>query len=233
MSRTVAIMQPYFFPYVGYFKLIAEADVFVVYDDVQYIKGGWSNRNRIRVNGEPRMLTFPVRHGPYQATYAERSYDFAFKRDILNQIRETYRKASQFGAAMPLIEEIMEYPEARVAAFNRNLLERICEYLGIDTPFMFASEIPKDNSIPCEPRIISMVKAIGGTSYLNAPGGRALYRPEAFAAEGLELAFVDGVPPALSIIDTLMVHPVHRVRKMMGYAFFAFEKASRRISALA
>ena len=217
-GKTVAIMQPYFFPYIGYFRLIAGSDLFVVYDDVQYIKGGWANRNRIEIRGEPHFLTMPVEQAPLHSTFLERQYksDQKTRGNIVTTVRQAYARAPFAAPIMLLIEQIMAYPDPNVGAFNRNLIERICEYIGVETEIVGSSELDIDRSLRGEQRVIAICKKLGATRYLNSPGGRDLYSPEAFEREGIELSFLEPSPPSLSIIDTLMHHSVEDVRQMLG-----------------
>jgi hypothetical protein len=121
----ISIMQPYFFPYIGYFQLIAQSDVFVFYDDVQYIKGGWVNRNRILRNGEPCWLTLPVRKEAFRLAINQRSYELerATVGRVLRRIAAAYLKAPRFEVIFPCVEELVNFGDANVAAFNMNLIE--------------------------------------------------------------------------------------------------------------
>jgi hypothetical protein len=210
-----AIMQPYFFPYIGYFQLIARADVFVFYDDVQYMKGGWINRNRIRRDGVASWLTLPVQSGSLSDKISDRSYrDSGDAAKILRQVEEAYRKAPRFGQIFPLIQDIMAFEDANVAAFNINLLTRLASHLNLKTRLIRSSDIPKVESLAGQDRVIDICTRLGATHYVNAIGGRDLYQKAAFASAGLDLSFLqsnaaplpDGeAAPYLSIIDTLML----------------------------
>src|SRR5689334_6809649 len=131
----VGIMQPYFFPYIGYFQLIAHCDVFVLHDDVQYIKGGWINRNRILINHKAEWITFPVLRAAHHRTIKDRYYSSDPKdRDrLLRRIVGAYRTAPCFGQAYSLIEEIMGFADTNVAAFNANLIRRVTAHLRVST----------------------------------------------------------------------------------------------------
>lgn len=220
---TAAIMQPYFFPYIGYFHLIAASDVFVFFDDVQYIDRGWSNRNRILINGKAHTVTLPVRGAPREAAYSEREYCLdQIERSILRPIRFNYAKAPQFASVMPLIEDVLSYPSPNVARFNGNLVEKISRFLRLTTEFRFSSEIEVGTDLSAQNRIIAVTSAIGATRYINAAGGQALYSAAAFDAAGIELKFIQSelVPYAqfsgdpmvgLSIIDVLMFNSVDAI----------------------
>ncbi|MES2253768.1 MAG: WbqC family protein [Pseudomonadota bacterium] len=221
--RTAAIMQPYFFPYIGYFHLIAAADVFVHFDDVQYIEHGWSNRNRILIQGKAHTVTLPVRGAPKEATYSQREYCIdQIERSILRPIRMNYARAPQFASVMPLIEDILSYRASNVARFNSNLVEKISRFLRLTTDFRFSSEIEIGADLRAQDRVIAKLSAIGATQYINAAGGQSLYSKEAFDAAGIDLKFIQSelVPytqfsndpvVGLSIIDVLMFNSVDAI----------------------
>ena len=218
-------MQPYFFPYLDYFRLIAASDCFVFYDDVQYSKGGWINRNRILRGGKACWLTLPVQRGALSLTIRERLYrlDNANAGRLLRQVESAYRKAPQFGAVFPLLREIVDFPDPNVAAFNTNLVRRISSALGVETPLLRSSAIDKSNELAGQPRVIDICKRLGATRYVNAIGGVGLYDADLFAHHGIELRFIKsdvlpyrqdcpGFVPNLSIIDTMMFNS----RAMIG-----------------
>jgi hypothetical protein len=226
-TPAVAIMQPYFFPYIGYFQLIAAANIFVLYDDVQYIKNGWSNRNRILRFGGPGWLTFPVEAGPHRGAYAERHYR-AKPEDraaVLRLVEESYSGAPFYADTMPLVEAIMAHSETSVAAFNRNLIETLCRRLEIGTEIMSSSLISKDASLSGQCRVIAICEALGARRYVNPSGGAGLYDDASFRRHGIELDFLkpsierydQGVEwvPGLSIIDVLMFNPVKKAKEMV------------------
>lgn len=225
----VAIMQPYFFPYIGYFQLIAASDVFVLHDDVQYIKGGWVNRNRILLNGEDRMITLPVQKAAYDLPINARSYvpDPQPYKDIINLVKQAYSKAPFFQQAFPLLNEILLFEDKNVARFNENLIRRIAGYLGIKSKIIVSSDMEKDNSLAGEPRVLEICKRLGATDYTNPIGGTELYHHEAFQKQSIALYFLEaqnvryeqgGVTwmPFLSIIDVMMFNSVSEIKNTIG-----------------
>jgi hypothetical protein len=220
----VAAMQPYFFPYIGYFQMVDAVDRFVFLDDVQYIDRGWSNRNRILGQGAAQMITFPVRKASRDLLYREREYCIEeAERSVLKPIRYNYGRAPNFGAVMPLIESIMAFPSPNVAEFNANLIETIARYLRIDTQFVASSALDVDPALRGQSRILAICKAQGADLYVNASGGVELYDRAGFEAEGIELRFIAadlrpyrqlGHEPlvGLSIIDVLMFNSVDSIR---------------------
>lgn len=214
----VSIMQPYFFAYIGYFQLIAQCDIFVFHDDVQYMKGGWVNRNRILQNGSASWITFPVQRGAHDLAINRRTFQLIpdTKCKLLRQIHASYAQAPRFPEVFPFVEEIVACPCSNVADFNINLIKRICDRLGLRTRFVIASQLVPDNQLTGQARVIDLCLRLGATRYVNPVGGLALYQASRFAACGLELAFLKSIEspypqfsgrpfvPFLSIIDVLM-----------------------------
>src|ERR1700676_2987667 len=171
----VSIMQPYFFPYIGYFQLIFHSDIFVLSDDVQYIKLGWVNRNRILRNGKPCWVTLPVRKGSSHLAINQRYYQLE-RTDVvrvLRRVEAAYRRAPGFDATFPLIEELLNFSDANVTTFNVNLIERIAARLSIGTRFVLSSAMVKDGSLTGQERVVDMCRRLGATHYVPA---RALRR---------------------------------------------------------
>ena len=224
----VAIMQPYFFPYIGYFQLIAASDVFVLHDDVQYIKGGWVNRNRILLNGESRMITFPVQKGNYDLPINARNYveEKQATRDIINLIKQAYAKAPSYQQVFPVVEELLLFEDKNVARFNENLIRCIADYMGLNCKIITSSSMEKDASLAGEPRVLDMCKRLGATDYTNPIGGTDLYHQETFQQCGITLRFLEAMNeryeqrgdtwvPFLSVIDVLMFNPVEEISQLL------------------
>lgn len=209
-----AIMQPYFFPYIGYFQLMKAVDVFMFLDDVQYIDRGWVNRNRIRVNEAPAWLSFPVNKASQKLPINERHYLLGAEVARAEQrLRSSYVKAAAYSEAAPVIYGLLEFPDANVAKFNANLLTELAGKLGIDCEFVSSSTVGNPQGLRAEDRIIDLCLRIGATQYVNPIGGISLYQPQSFAESGLRLSFqrtvtepthLTGGPAHLSMIDILM-----------------------------
>lgn len=209
----VAVMQPYFFPYIGYFQLMHAVDTFVFFDDVQYIDRGWVNRNRIPLGGKAAWLSMPVIHADRGLAINERRYllDPGAK-SIIQKLEAAYpRKKEQ--AEARLIAELIGFEDANVAKFNANLLQRIAKSLGIDCEFLSSSEILGQCELRGEDRILEICKRLGAKDYINPIGGMALYDPGRFEAAGVQLMFINtksqpSVEPTgtihYSIINTLI-----------------------------
>jgi hypothetical protein len=210
-------MQPYLFPYLGYFQLMATSDVFVSHDDVQYIKGGWINRNRILRNGVAEWITLPVVHAPHDRPINERQYS-ALPRSrakLLRQLNAEYRKAAHFAPTMELVESALSIDEPNVARLNGHVLKEIAAAIGIRTPILESSQLDFDHALKGADRVAAICRSVGATVYLNPVGGTNLYSSTFFAARQLELRFLnpqaipypqgrEGFVPWLSIIDALM-----------------------------
>lgn len=225
----VAVMQPYFFPYLGYFQLMAAVDRFIAWDDVQYIQRGWVNRNRILLNGEPAYITLPVEKAPQTAYISERQVaDLASASGkLLGQLHAAYRKAPHYAETRALVEQILACEERNLGRFLFNGLQQVCEHLGIKTTLLLSSALEKnDAGLSGSERILALCEAQGADMYVNAIGGRELYSPDMFAARGIELRFIAMGPvryaqnvadfvPHLSIIDVLMFNERDVVRQFL------------------
>jgi hypothetical protein len=227
----VAIMQPYFFPYIGYFQLIAAVDLFIVYDNIQYTKTGWINRNRLLRNGEAVKFSLPLKHASDFLDVRDRELAAEFKRDkLLNQIKGAYQRAPYFAQAFPVIERIVRHDDNNLFRFLHHSIGAICGFLSISTEIRISSAIPIDHALTKQNKVIELCRAVGASTYVNASGGVDLYSSEDFHARGMDLKFIRSKPfvyrqfgecfiPLLSIIDVLMFNPVEiaRDRAASGY----------------
>ena len=224
-------MQPYLFPYVGYFQLIAAVDQFVVYDTVKYTKKGWINRNRFLRDGAPVTFTLPIEKASDALDIRERRVAASFSPDgLLGQIAGAYRRAPSFAEAMPLVEEVLRFSAGNLFDHLHHGLVRTCRHLGIDTPIRVSSEIEGATELRRQDRVIDICARLGATTYINPIGGLALYEAAAFAQRGIALRFLRAQPfeypqlglpfvPWLSIIDVLMFNPRAQLGKVLreGY----------------
>lgn len=226
----LAVMQPYLFPYIGYFQLIQAVDQFVALNDVQYIKAGWINRNRILENGEPAYFTFSLKKDSHQATIAQRVFADEFskqKESFKDRVASAYRKAPCFEETSELLGNILDLNEPRLDVFVAETLKKICEHLEIKTSFVNSSEIEKDDSLKAEDRVIDINKRLGAEHYINLSGGMELYSKENFKQAGLQLNFIkckeikyqqfdNPFVPHLSILDVLMFNDKPTVQKFLN-----------------
>lgn len=210
-------MQPYFFPYLGYWQLINTVDRFVIYDDVNFIKGGWINRNRILINGKPNYITAPL----YQASPNKRICDISlqsssiWREKMTKSIENTYRRAPFFSKVFPIVEKIICYKTDNLAELLLNQIRDMSSFLGIQTNLVESSRNYKNNTLAGEDRVLDICKHEGANTYINLEGGQALYNIEKFSSRGIKLCFIvmnhtpysqrsTGFINRLSIIDTLM-----------------------------
>jgi len=212
----LAIMQPYFFPYIGYFQLIAAVDMFIVYDNIKYTKKGWINRNRILQNGKDVMFSLSLSSGSDTLDVCERELAADFNRDkLLNQFKGAYRRAPYFAQTLPLVEQIVRYEEANLFRFLHHSIVKTCEHLGITTEIRISSGIAIDHDLKNQNKVLALCEAVGATTYVNSIGGTELYSKEIFQEKGIELKFIQSKPfeylqfdhsfvPWLSIIDVMM-----------------------------
>ncbi len=229
MSTTIAMMQPYLFPYLGYFQLIAATDVFVLGDDLQYIKSGWVNRNNILFNHEAKLLTFPLKKDRFDLAINQRqlSENFADEAQrLINLIASSYAKAPCFRQVMPMIESLIRFPERKLALYIEHSIRQICTYLQIGTPLHHASALNITHPQDKQDRVVQTAKHFGASLYINPIGGAALYEHEYFEHSGLALKFfkMDEIVYGqyrmpfvgnLSIIDVLMFNTVDEIRALL------------------
>ncbi len=220
----VAIMQPYFLPYIGYFQLIAACDLFIVYDNIKYTKKGWINRNRMLRNGADAMFSLPLRQGADHLNVLERHLaESPGQHKWLAQLKGAYRHAPHYAATLPLLEQIAACTDDNLFRFLHHALLATCAHLGIDTPVKISSEIDIDHALAAQDKVLALCQASGASTYINAIGGTALYAQADFAARGIALQFIRALPleyqqsgapfvPWLSIIDVLMFNPLESVR---------------------
>ncbi len=221
----IGIMQPYFFPYIGYYQLIAAVDLFVVYDNIKYTKKGWINRNRILSNGRDTMFSLPLKNAADHLMVRERELAANFSRDkLLNQIQGAYRRAPCFGTTFPLVERIVRHQETNLFRFLHHSILKTCEHLGIKTDIRTSSDIAIDHDLKGQDKVLALCAAVGATTYVNAIGGMELYAKETFQEQGLALQFIRPKPceypqfgnsfvPWLSIIDVMMFNPLTTIQE--------------------
>ena len=227
----LAIMQPYFFPYIGYFQLIAAVDLFIVYDNIKYTKKGWINRNRMLQNGEDAVFSLPLKKDSDYLNVCDREVAPDFNRDkLLNQFKTAYRRAPHFAETFPLLEQIIRYGDPNLFRYLHQSITRICDHLRITTEIRPSSAIQIDHSLKNQAKVVALSRAVGATTYVNAIGGAALYSKEAFAEHGIELKFLQSTPfdyqqfgnpfvPWLSIVDVMMFNSKVQIMRAMSCNF--------------
>ena len=225
----VGIMQPYFLPYIGYWQLLNAVDKYVIYDDVNFIKGGWINRNRMLVNGEPKLFNIQMQGASPNKLIneIEVSNNTVWKKKLLKTIENSYRKAPFYTDVFPIIEEIINYDECNLAKYLANSIKKVCNYLNIETELIVSSTLYKDNSLKSQAKVIEICKELKATEYYNAIGGQELYSYEDFKDVDIKLSFLksneikykqlkDEFVANLSILDVLMFNSINDVRNFLN-----------------
>lgn len=226
---TLGIMQPYFFPYIGYWQLLAAVDKYVIYDDVNFIKGGWINRNRILNQGQIQYINVQMKGASSfkLINEIEVQQNKIIKEKNKKRIFDAYHNAKFFEESYPIICDILECEEGNLAEFLINQIKKLVSYIGINTDIVISSEIKKDNSLKGQDKVINICCNLGATTYLNAIGGYKLYSMKDFRKSGIELRFLETndirysqlsneFQPNLSIIDVMMNNSLETIKKMLN-----------------
>lgn len=229
MSR-IAIMQPYIFPYIGYWQLIKAVDEFVLLDDVNYIMRGYINRNTILVNGQLYRFTIPISKASQNKLIMHTKLNFnrEQKDKFLHTIHLAYHRAKSYDSVMPLIEEIINNQQDDLTAYIEYSVKVISGYLNIGTKITRSSEIDKDPALKAQDRIIEICKKENADVYVNPCGGRKLYQQENFEKNDIKLYFLDpdmnniiysqnqnDFQSSLSIIDILMFNEKEKIYEFL------------------
>jgi hypothetical protein len=213
-QRTIAVMQPYFFPYAGYFRLLEQADEFVIFDCVQFRRRGRIHRTEVPgSNGNLQWLTLPIAYSSQETAIR----DIQFAEDARASLNERL-------AALPWIhksagaaaESLRAYLFEPLPSFNDFLelgLKLVARVLGITVNISRSSSLEIAPELRGQERVLAIIKALHGTRYLNLPGGRALYEPSAFGAAAVELCFLpEYVGPYSSMLYALMTQDLAQIR---------------------
>jgi WbqC-like protein family len=222
----IGLLQPYLFPYLGYFQLIHAVDTCVLYDDVQYIKGGWINRNNILIGGQKILFTIPLHGASPNKLISEIDIQDDFSK-FLKTVGMAYSRAPYSQPVTELLQKICAYEDKNLARFTGNSLQEIVAYIGIGTKFIYSSKIPKDASPDAQGKVIAVSKALGCDMYINPIGGQELYAREVFRQQGIELLFLKThfqeyrqlgkvFVPGLSIIDIMMFNSPEEIQQMLS-----------------
>lgn len=222
-------MQPYIFPYIGYFQLINAVDTFVFYDDVNYIKRGWINRNNILVNGAKRLITFPCVSASQNKFINEVEVDLNDKKfkEILTTIELSYKKAPYFDDVYNLVSTVLTGEHENIAQLAAESILKVSTYLKLDKQFKFSSiSHPESQGMDRADRLIYITKKENSNYYINAIGGQEIYGKSYFAQNSIKLNFLNSLIteykqfkqefiPYLSIIDVMMFNSKVDIEKML------------------
>lgn len=225
--KRIGIMQAYFMPYIGYFQLINAVDEFIIYDNIQYTKKGWINRNRILQGDKDKYITLPLQKDSDFLNICERNLADSFNPDkLMRQIETTYHKAPYYEEISGRLEDIIYFDNHNLFQYIFHSVKEVCQYLDIMTPIIVSSEMHYDSSLKGQDKVIAICKERECCSYINSIGGINLYSAKEFAKENIQLYFIKTIiqeypqfknvfVPALSIIDVLVFNSKLQVKKML------------------
>ncbi len=221
-------MQPYFFPYLGYFHLINAVDRFVFFDDVNFIKRGWINRNNFLINGQSHLITIPL-NGASQnklINEIETNLDEKQSSGILKTLGIAYKKAPYFDSVFPLVENVLLGSGRSIAELAMNSVQSVLDLLDIQKDIITSSrDHSQTRTLKGADRLIAICKENGCTNYLNPIGGKEIYEKEYFSDRGVSLEFVrpgfqpydqeiSEFIPGLSIIDLMMFNSADEIKEI-------------------
>ncbi len=224
----LGIMQPYFFPYLGYWQLINAVDKYVVYDDVNYIKGGWISRNNILLNGNSHMITLPIDGASSYKLIKELriTENIKAREKVLRTICSAYNKAPRFDERYEIIERLILESEY-ISELNYRTVLYLSQLLMPEKEIILSSDLSKSNELKGQEKVIHIANILGCDTYINSIGGMDLYSKEEFKKLGIDLFFLkkdsvcyqqynDDFIDNLSIIDVLMFNSDEEIREMLN-----------------
>lgn len=226
----LAIMQPYFFPYLGYFSLIKASDRFVIFDTIQYIRHGWMNRNRIlRANGGWQYIGIPLKKHARSTLIVDVEVSGEdWKNRILRQLAHYRQKANNYSQVMRLLDRCFDTSEKKLAKLNVRFLRLTCEYVKLKFEYEVFSEMKMSLGDVEEAGdwALAISQQLKATQYINPPGGEKIFDIRKFKRQEIELSFLSNrLSPypqkreefvaGLSIIDVLMNNDVDQTMKLI------------------
>jgi len=226
--KRIAIMQPYFFPYLGYFQLLHYADTFVFLDDVTFIKRGWINRNRILINNEPKYITVPCKNISSYSLIKDIRHDLddRMRGKLFKKIRLAYERAPYFESVFPLTEKVINADTSTIAELASLSVQETCDYLQLSINFIVSSKKYKNTELGRSDRLIDICQKVNAKVYINSLGGLELYDKCYFKKKGVTLKFLNpeltpynqfqnDFIPGLSIIDVMMFNSPGEINEML------------------
>jgi hypothetical protein len=227
----IAIMQPYIFPYLGYFQLVNATDKFIFYDDVNFIKQGWVNRNQILLDSHPHLYTVPLDGASsfrrINEIHLGKLFDL-WRIKFRKKIEAAYRKAPYFDPVYEEIQQIIGRDYTKISELSIASVELISKYVDLKSTFSSSSfENYRNEQLKGEDRVLDICRLENATQYINSIGGTKLYSKKAFSDRGIELFFLDTKPifykqfsnsfvANLSIIDVLMFNSREQVSELVS-----------------
>lgn len=227
----LGIMQPYFFPYLGYFQLLNAVDKYVIYDNIQYTKKGWFNRNRYLCDGVDKSFTIPIEKASSYLDVKERKVAESFDREKLKkQIKAAYQKAPYFEKVFALFCDCIDYKDDNLFEYIYYSVKKIAEYVGITTEIIISSSIDIDHDeLKGKDKVIAICEALQADQYYNPVGGMELYNKKEFEDKEIRLSFIrmnsdiiykqfnNEFVPGLSILDVMMFNSIDDIRCMLEW----------------
>lgn len=227
--KRLAVMQPYTFPHLGYFHLIDASDLFVFYDDVNYIIDGWISRNRILLEGKEFLFTIPVSNRSQNNFINETTLNINHRwlKKFRRTIEYAYKNAPYFSYIEPLVISVLSKAHPSISELAIDSIVQIFSYLDIPFNYTRSSTFsPETKGIERSDRLIAITKKAGYQGYVNSPGGASLYSKDYFMSRGIDLSFIKSGQnkykqysnefiPGLSIIDILMFNDPSEIRRYL------------------
>ena len=209
-SKTFAVMQPYFLPYIGYFQLLSAVDYFVVADNYKYTKKGWINRNQILTNGRLEKISVPLKSGPDSLEICNREISGLYDPDkILRKVRNAYGNHSD---AEDLIRRALTTSEKKLDKYLLHGIRLIAKEVGIKTEILLASEFQNLRGMTGTGKIFHFGKELSCSNYINPIGGLNLYSKTDFHENGLNLSFIQTDEELIKEGTFSIVHNLYRFR---------------------
>jgi len=225
----LAIMQPYIFPYIGYFQLINAVDKFVIYDDVAYINKGWINRNNILLGGKASLFTIPLISASQNKLIREIEIEnlALYRKKFLKTIEQSYKKSPYFEPVFQIIEQVFNSDINNIAQFITFSIKATCEYIGINTAIVDSSTLYQNEHLKAQERILDICLQEKANHYINPNGGMSLYDNAFFETVQIRLNFIKAQPiiykqfcdefvPFLSIIDVMMFNSKSEIQGLLN-----------------
>lgn len=226
-----AIMQPYFFPYVGYFQLVNATDKFVFYDDVNFIKKGWIHRNNFRIKKEASLLSVPLKKASQNKkineTFIHQANFKVWKEKFFKSIYQNYKDSPHFDTTWELLKFFFSKDFDLISELSAESVKKVSKHLSIDTNFLYSSSLEYEKEKSAEEKILNINSILKTSAYYNLSGGKNLYNEENFRNKNMELKFIESndvryfqqdknFTPNLSIIDVLMFNSISEIREMLN-----------------
>ncbi|WP_429218774.1 WbqC family protein [Aeromonas veronii] len=228
----LAIMQPYFFPYIGYFSLIMQSDEFIIFDTPQFMRKGWIERNRIgKLTGGSVYIKVPLNKADLSTSIKEMSIDNTsdWRGKILSQLEIYKKRAPFYDDVLALVKEVLNTETSSIVHLNKIALEKVCNYLRIDKKFKVFSEMNLEIESPQAPDewALNICKALDVKYYVNAAGGESFFDKRKYTNNNIQLCFINQpidkykqfgheFEPGLSIIDVMMFNSPEEVIQMLS-----------------